>query len=75
MNMNRSDQYIATYPNSITEYCGQFGINWDRALDLLQCHGIMSDNCISLDEVAEADCSAAIRCLEETGKHLKERLL
>lgn len=63
----------APIPTSLCAYCCQFGINWDKALDLLQGAGIVSDNCVSLDEVAEADCPKAIQWLNGFKKHLKEQ--
>ena len=40
---------------------GKFDETW--AMNLLQAHGIVSDNCITADEVDEADCPRAIAFL------------
>jgi hypothetical protein len=39
------------------------GMNAEKSLNLLQSHGIISDNVIELSEVATADFTAAIRFL------------
>ncbi len=68
-----SDPNPAGYPNSLAEYLCTFDIPWDLALNALQGAGIVSDNCISIDEVAEADCPKAIFFVNRNCKNLIER--
>ena len=63
----------ALYPNSVTNFLGEFQVHWDTALNILQGAGVVSDECISLADVAEADCGRAICYLQRTSKHLFER--
>lgn len=37
----------------------------EKVMDLLQAHGVVSDNSVTVDEVCNADAEAAVRFLDE----------
>ena len=51
--MNSLEQFLKTYGTSVTE-----------AMNLLQEHGLISDNCVDPSNVTERDCCWAIQFLE-----------
>lgn len=48
---------------TLTQYCQQQAIDCIWAMNELQDQGLVSDCCVTTEDVAEADCAAAIRYL------------
>ena len=47
--------------NALSEYCKTFHLDPVKAMNLLQDYGLVSDNCVTVEDVAEVDCDLASR--------------
>lgn len=54
--------------NDLTDYIAATGINEIDAMNLLQGDGVISDNCIWVSDVANADCEKAVEYLKKNLK-------
>lgn len=58
--------------NDLSEYCRTFHLCPVKCMNLLQEYGIVSDNCVAVDDVAPCDTDLAKRFLKLNSADLHE---